>query len=39
VLSKALRSLGDVDGADRERRGFVGRQDEVTVREEMEVMP
>jgi tetratricopeptide (TPR) repeat protein len=39
VLSEALRHLEDVEGADREREGFVGRQDEVTIREEMEVMP
>jgi tetratricopeptide (TPR) repeat protein len=39
VLSTALRHLGDVEGADRERRGFVERQDDVTVREEMEAMP
>jgi tetratricopeptide (TPR) repeat protein len=39
VLSEALSHLGDVEGADRERRGFVGRQDEVTVREEEDVMP
>jgi tetratricopeptide (TPR) repeat protein len=38
VLSEALRRLGEVEGADRERRGFVGRQDEVTVREEEEAM-
>jgi tetratricopeptide (TPR) repeat protein len=38
VLSEALRCLGDVEGADRERWGFVERQDEVTVREEEEVM-
>jgi len=39
VLSEALRCLGDVEGADREGRGFVERQDEVTVREEKGVMP
>jgi hypothetical protein len=39
VLSEALRCLGDGEGADRERRGFVERQDEVTVREEEVVLP
>jgi hypothetical protein len=39
VLSEALRRLGDVEGADRQRRGFVERQDELTVREEEEALP
>jgi tetratricopeptide (TPR) repeat protein len=38
VLSEALRRLGDVKGADREREGFLERQDEVTVREEEDAL-
>ena len=39
ALSVALEHLGDPVGAERERRGFIERQDETTVAEEEAALP